>query len=403
MKRKIAIIGTVGLPAKYGGFETLVENLVEEKHEQYAFTVYCSSKAYSKGERSLSTKGAKRVFLPFNANGWQSIIYDVISIFHAVFYADVLLVLGVSGGMAIPVIRFLTGKKIVVNIDGMEWRRPKWKPWIQKFLKISERLAVRYSHADITDNLGLKKYTAKLYKTLSYCVEYGGDHATPQDVCPLDVSKYQFLYNDYAFKVARIEPENHVHTILESFADGNHMPLVIVGNWNNSSYGIALKNKYEGNRKVFLLDPIYEPIELNKLRSNCSLYVHGHSAGGTNPSLVEAMSLGLPVLAFDCVFNRCTMKNEGFYFKDSMSLNQSLLKLDEVSLTKAGLALGAIAKKCYSWSVIAEKYEQIVEAQFMGYEKASMYQPWSKLSTQEAFQIGALHLKNVKPFYTDLN
>ena len=128
--KRIAIIGTVGVPAKYGGFETLVDNLVERLASDYKITVYCSKKNYTKTERVKYYKGAKLVYLPFSANGAQSIIYDIISIFHSLFIADTLLILGVSGGIVVPFVRWFTNKKIIVNIDGQEWKRDKWNLYI---------------------------------------------------------------------------------------------------------------------------------------------------------------------------------------------------------------------------------------------------------------------------------
>ena len=140
--KRVAIIGTAGVPGRYGGFETLAHQLVTHLNDQCQLTVYCSKKVYPKHERPNTWQGARLVYLPFDANGVQSIIYDIVSIIHALFYADALIVLGVSGGICLPFIKRLTSKKIIVNIDGLEWRRPKWKKWVRQYLKWSERLAV---------------------------------------------------------------------------------------------------------------------------------------------------------------------------------------------------------------------------------------------------------------------
>lgn len=178
--KKIAIIGTVGVPGRYGGFETLAHHLVLNLNQEFNLSVYNSKLSYGKEERPKFWNGARIFYLPFNANGWQSIIYDILSIIHAVFYADVLVVLGVSGGLIFPFVRLFTNKKIIVNIDGLEWRRNKWNKWVKKFLRFSEKLAVRFSHADITDNAVIKKYTALIYKSLSHEIAYGADHAKEQ-------------------------------------------------------------------------------------------------------------------------------------------------------------------------------------------------------------------------------
>jgi len=397
--KKIAIIGTAGIPARYGGFETLVHHLVQEWKGKYETTVYCSKSYYQAGERPKEWNGAKLVYLPFNANGAQSIIYDIVSMLHAIFYADVLLILGVSGGLFIPFIKFFTNKKIIVNIDGLEWRRQKWGKWIQKFLKISEALAVRFSDADITDNAALKRYTAINYKTLSYLVAYGADHVKPRLPIANDFLKYPFLKSAYTFKVCRIEPENNVHVILESFAKMPDQPLVVVGNWENSEYGVALKTQYKLNTNITLLNSIYEQEELDLLRSNCTLYIHGHSAGGTNPSLVEAMYLGLPIIAFDVIYNRCTMKDKGLYFKDSEDLKSIINGLTDNELTRLSSEMTLLATEFYTWEVIASKYDLLIKSLFYNYHKTRVESTISRMSVHTLKRLNLLHLKHTIKFY----
>ncbi|MBC7387852.1 MAG: DUF1972 domain-containing protein, partial [Opitutaceae bacterium] len=238
--KKVAIIGTAGVPARYGGFETLAHHLVMNLNDKFEFTVYCSKKFYSPEEQKKEWLKARLVYLPFNANGIQSIIYDIWSIIHALFYADSLIILGVSGCILLPFIKLFTKKKIVVNIDGLEWKRGKWSWPIKKFLQLSEYLAVKYSDADITDNAAIKRYTAIKYKTLSHLVEYGANHVLKVKPHKEDFEKYPFLSGEYAFKVCRIEPENNVHVILSAFSTLPSKKLVIVGNWEKSEYGNGL-------------------------------------------------------------------------------------------------------------------------------------------------------------------
>ncbi|MCU0323619.1 MAG: DUF1972 domain-containing protein [Chitinophagaceae bacterium] len=296
-KPKIAIIGTVGLPAKYGGFETLAEHLVDEMSNQFDISVYCTKKKYPKGSRPKKYKGAKLIYLPFDANGLQSVVYDSLSILHALFFADVLLILGVSGGFMLPFVKLFTNKKIIISIDGIEWKRNKWSKLAKWYLWAAEWMAVKFSHADISDNESIQDYTAIRYKTLSNIIEYGANHTMQVKAEPEDKQKYPFLTMPYAFKVCRIEPENNIHVVLEAFSKLPQHTLVMVGNWKNGEYGIELRKQYQSFSNIILLDPIYNQRELDLLRSNCLVYVHGHSAGGTNPSLVEAMYLGLPVIA----------------------------------------------------------------------------------------------------------
>lgn len=355
-KKKIAIIGTVGVPACYGGFETLAEHLIENTAKDHEITVYCSGKKYPKEERKQSYKGAKLKYLPFQANGVQSIIYDSLSILHAIFFADVILVLGVAGAWLFPFLRLLTAVKIIVSIDGIEWKRDKWSRLAKLYLWWAESVAVRFSHIDISDNESIQDYTAIRYGRLSQIIEYGADHTAPVKAIAADKREFPFLQNTYAFKVCRIEPENNVHLILEAFAEMQKYKLVVVGNWDKSDYGIELKERYRDTANVILLDPIYNQKKLDLLRSNATLYIHGHSAGGTNPSLVEAMYLGLPIVAYGVSYNRTTTANEALYFDDKEQLKSIITETKFSDLKQVGVLMKQIADRRYTWKIIADKY-----------------------------------------------
>jgi len=399
MKKKVAIIGTVGLPAKYGGFETLTEHLVEELSDQYDFTVYCSSKKYIKDERLDQWNGAKLKYLPLDANGIQSIPYDTLSIVHALFKSDVLLVLGVAGAWLLPFVKLFTNKKIIISIDGIEWKRDKWPLAAKLYLWWAEKLAVRFSHIDISDNESIQDYTSLRYKTISRVIEYGADH-TKVNLSPSsqNIEKYPFLTQKYAVKVCRIEPENHVHTILKVFCELPGRKLVLVGNWNNGQYGKDLKAQYSKFENIHLLDPIYNQEMIDLIRGNASLYIHGHSAGGTNPSLVEAMFLGLPIISNGVSYNRTTTEHKAFYFTNEKELKNIIITLTTQDLENCASQMKKIAERRYTWKKIAKKYSNLIEETFTSNNKTKVYPMISELDRNilEKYNVG--HLKNVKLF-----
>jgi len=359
-KTKVGIIGTVGVPAKYGGFETLAHQLVLKLNQQLDLTVYSSSKSYSKAERVDTWEGAKIKYIPLKANGIQSIFYDIWSMIHAMIFCEVLLILGVSGCIFLPIIKLFSTKRVIVNLDGLEWRRAKWSGWIKQFLIFSERMAVGYADEVITDNAGLQDYVIAQYGIKSCLIEYGADHVTPVKAVAKDLAKYPFLKAAYAFKVCRIEPENNIHIVLAAFKKMARMPLVLVGNWSHSAYGRQLLAEYGNEPNLHLLAPIYDPTQLNKLRANCTIYIHGHSAGGTNPSLVEAMYLGLPIIAYDVIYNRVTTEFTAPYFTTEEALISQVLKLNDLELNDLGQTMQAIAERRYTWDYIASKYQQTI-------------------------------------------
>lgn len=355
----IALLGTVGVPASYGGFETLAENLVRYHHAQAVkepLHVYCSSRAYAE-QRSVYLS-AMLHYLPLSANGAQSIPYDIWSLFSAVWRgSDRILLLGVSGAVALPIIRLLSRARIVTNIDGIEWRREKWQGAAKWFLRFSERLAVRFSHEVVADNAGIADYVRETYGRDCHVIAYGGDHA-------VQVAPKPYVGNlpeRYAFALCRIEPENNVDMILEAFSRQTAVPLVFVGNWDNSAYGKGLRTRFGGLAHLHLLDPIYDVGVLRHLRERALLYVHGHSAGGTNPSLVEMMHFGVPVAAFDCVFNRHSTDGKAWFFARA----DQLLGLVESSSADAarenGAAMLGLAQERYTWDAIGAAYFKLLD------------------------------------------
>lgn len=357
-KKKISIIGTVGVPAKYGGFETLVENLLDYRTlEDIQYKVYCSKTAYQ--ERPKKYKAAKLVYIPLKANGVQSIFYDVVSIICSLFSSQVLLVLGTSGCIALPLVKMFTKKRIIVNIDGMEHRRDKWKEWVKRFLVFSEKIAVKYSDVVIADNKIVQNYVHKKYNKDAVLIAYGGDYSSIESTNWDILKEYNLEPNKYSITVCRIEPENNIHLILGAFSKISDQKLVVIGNWENSEYGIELKREYSQCENILMLNPIYDKQILNSFRRNCKMYIHGHSAGGTNPSLVEAMWIGVPIFAFDVDFNKETTENQAKFFINEKILCQLVKTITDDELTEMKLKLKRIADEKYTWEKITKMYEKL--------------------------------------------
>lgn len=361
MKRlKIAILGTVGVPGNYGGFETLAENLVryhERNDENAKLTVYCSARAYS--VRSPRFGLAKLRYLPLDANGAQSILYDVLSLFDAVLRRhDRLLLLGVSGALALPLVRLVSGARIVTNIDGIEWKRAKWNGLARAILRVSEWCAVRFSHEVIADNQAIADYVATKYGRQSTVIAYGGEHALAAEP---DAHAAVSLPASYALALCRIEPENNVAMILEAWQK-LAIPLVFVGNWERSSYGRALRAKYSSHQHITMLDPIFEPSSLRAIRQHANMYIHGHSSGGTNPSLVEMMFFGIPIIAHGCTFNKHTTETKARYFMNINELVDEVRSSNETSSRTIGGAMREIAGRRYTWDVIGAQYFDVMRS-----------------------------------------
>lgn len=350
---KICVIGTVGLPASYGGFETLVESLVDD--DSVKFYVYCSSKHYT--NKIDTYKNANLIYIPIKANGINSILYDIASLIHAIYSGHKnFLVLGISGAIFFPLMKLFASVRVITNIDGIEWKRKKWQGLAKVFLRFSEYMAVKYSDVVISDNESITRYVSEQYKVSCETIAYGGDHAlNPKLSSDKLYENHEKINNAYALSICRIEPENNIEMILDAF-NNSKIQIVFIGNWQSSSYGKDLFDKFKNITNIKLVLPIYCLNTLHYYRSSCSIYIHGHSAGGTNPSLVEMMHFSKPIIAYDCSFNRATMENKGNYFNNAEELLKLIENLDTLSDASY---LSEIACRRYTWNIVRKQYLQL--------------------------------------------
>jgi glycosyltransferase involved in cell wall biosynthesis len=260
----------------------------------------------------------------------------------------------------LPFIRLLYRGKIITNIDGLEWKREKWNKVARFILRKSEKAAIKYSDIIIGDNQAVVDYVLQEYKKNIVLIKYGADHVY-KEYNKVLFQEYPFCKEKYAITVCRIEPENNIQSILQAFSKQAKIPLVMIGNWKNSDYGLELLNKYSQLAHIHLLDPIYDAEKINFLRSHAFVYIHGHSAGGTNPSVIEAMFLEIPILAFDCTYNRYTTENQCIYWSNPDELYHYIMQIDTLNLHDIGEKMKLVADDKYKWKIIASEYEALFD------------------------------------------
>lgn len=357
IKRKVAIVGTNGIPARYGGYETLAEYLTKYLSDEFDFTIYCS-KAQTRLYKEYNASKLK--YLPLKANGWKGIIYDIVTLSHAAIYSDVILYLGPGAGFMVPILK-LFGKPIIVNHGGLnEWEREKYSAFQKLIAKLGHKYAAKYATYNIADNLLLRHSIKKSFGVDARIIRYGGDHAINVKIDTDLANKYPFIRDRYFVNVSRAQIDNNLHLVLEAFKSTPQKTLVMVSNWSVSNYGIELKKEYKNKYpNIVILDAVYEHKEINAIRGNASAYIHSHSYCGTSPSLVEAMSLGLPILSFDVPTNRETTNEKAFFFKNVDDLQNLIKTVSEIDLTYNGIEMKTIADMEYTWHSISTKYADL--------------------------------------------
>jgi len=357
---KIAILGTRGIPNHYGGFEQFAEffsvYLVEKGHEVYCYNSH-NHKFQEKtfhGVNIIHQNDPEHKFGTFG-----QFIYDYNCIMDSRKRDfDIILQLGYTSN---SIWFFLLPKKpiIITNMDGLEWKRTKYSKPVQQFLKFAERLAANSSDYLVSDSIGIEKFLKEKYKKESTYIAYG---AYPFD-SPNDefLKEYNVEKENFNMIMARFEPENNLDMVLEGVAQSNDKtPILVIGK-HETKYGEYLKNKFKSHDNIRFLGGIYNLEHLNNLRYFSKLYFHGHSVGGTNPSLLEAMASQALVIAHNNDFNKGILKENGIYFSNPSEVKnilESVKKID--NLQKVQNNYQAIIKD-FNWEKINGQYLQLFE------------------------------------------
>ncbi len=355
---KIGILGSRGIPNEYGGFEQFAEiiscGLVEKG---YDITVYCSSK-HSYQEKEF--KGVKLVHCndPVDKLGTASqFIYDLNSILHARKQNyDIIYLLGYTSSSVWQ--RLLKNKAIVItNMDGLEWKRTKYSKKIQKFLRYAEKLAVKHSDFLVADSLGIKEYLKNKYNVIADYHPYGCYLTNGNDESYL--LKYNLEPYKYDVLVARFEPENNIEMILKGFSQSSvDRDLVLVGNYLYTPFGKAMFEKYGKMKNIKFLGGIYDQKELQNIRYYSNLYFHGHSVGGTNPSLLEAMGDSAFIIYHKNPFNKAIVGEDGYAFSNAEELAEIINReVKKNNLDKINSNVKKI-EEIYNWEIIINNYEK---------------------------------------------
>jgi glycosyltransferase involved in cell wall biosynthesis len=357
---KIALIGTRGVPAAYGGFETCVEELgrrlVLRGHE---VTVYCRDSYYP--EKRESYLGMKLVYLPnMKKKSLDTLSHTFLSVFHSLRHSfDLLMVFNAANSPAL-ILPYLLGRRIAINTDGLEWKRGKWGPVGRTYYKFAEWLSCKLANRIVTDSLGIQDYYRERYGVEGAHISYGAypeQSCTPSLLKPLGISP-----GEYFLQVTRFEPENNPLLTIKAFKQlRTTKKLVVVG-------GVPYESPYsraialEADDRVLLPGYIYERELLNELWCNSFAYVHGNEVGGTNPALLQSMASGCFTLAIDVPFSHDVLRDAGIYFGKSVEalaegMQWALDHSDELTTFKKKSRDRIITQ--YSWDLVADDYEAL--------------------------------------------
>jgi len=349
-KLSIAILGSRGIPNRYGGYEACAQELgiklVERGHE---VTVYCGSDHPVKDEWWHGIR-RKIVLNPENKMGTAGqFIYDLNCNLHSRRKNfDIILHLGYTSD---SIWYWLWPKKSIhlVNMDGQEWNRSKYNPKVRRFLKYAERLATKRSKYLIADSHPIEKYLAEKYENPIRYIAYGAD--IPHSVPVSGPEMLGLKSKEYDLMIARMEPENNIEMAIEAKL------LVIIGNSNN--YKKHLLKKYGNKKQIKFVDAVYDPEQVNSLRYHSRYYLHGHSVGGTNPSLLEAMACSCVIFAHQNPFNKAVLGNDAFFFNSKITLIDAFqIPFSTVYPVWVSNNLEKI-KHHYNWNIITEQYERL--------------------------------------------
>jgi len=320
---RIAILGTRGIPNHYGGFEQYAELLsVYLVQQGFDVTVY-NSHNHPYQETTYKGVKIKHIFDPEKKLGTiGQFFYDLGCILDTRKQKfDMVYQLGYTSS-AIFNFLFPAGSVIVTNMDGMEWKRSKYNKYVQRFLMYSERIAVKRSNFLVADSLGIKEYLDAKYPVDAFFSAYTAE--LPAAFSAASLQAYDLPAGGYDLLIARLEPENNVDTIMEAHTLARtSTPLIVIGN-HKTKYGAYLTEKYRDVSSIRFIGAVYDKASIDNIRHFSRIYFHGHSVGGTNPSLLEAMACSCNIVAHNNIFNKSVLGDDAWYFNDAAGLSDMI-------------------------------------------------------------------------------
>lgn len=373
---KIAILGTRGIPNYYGGFEHISEyvsaGLVKKGH---SVTVYNSHNHPYKAD-IWNGVNIQHCYDPEYLIGTAGqFIYDLNCLIDARRKKfDVVLMMGYTSssvwGMLYP-----KKSAIITNMDGLEWKRSKYSKPVQQFLKYAEKLAIKHSHFYISDSRVIKDYLENKYDIVSEYIPYGADLISEIEREQLDT--VQAKKEDYFLLMARMEPENNIETILEGFNNSNSNRMFKVLGDTSNRFGQYIRERFKNDERIQFKGAIFDTAKVRMMQNSSHLYFHGHSVGGTNPSLLEAMASEALIAAHDNPFNKSVLHSDAFYFSDADGV-RDLVENVQRNGTERAMVKNNVHKIAFqfNWEKIVNEYEAfILECyQRLSHERVISYQ-----------------------------
>ena len=365
---KIAFISTRGIPNNYGGFEQFAEyisvGLAQRGHE----VVVYSPKFHPYQEDTYKGVRLKHIYSPETWMGSSvgSFFYDFASLCDALKKEDFDIIYEAGYTSIIPAYIWFNVRKrkrpiFTTNMDGLENKRSKFSPMVRRFLDWEEKMAVKYSHYLIADNMGIHDYYKEKYdkesKFLAYCADIHDDFNADY------LKEFGLQPEEYYILIARLEPENNIVMAIEGYLhskENGRRPLIVVGK-TNTPHGKELVEKYGNEKNVRFVGGIYDFKKLDSVRHFSKAYFHGHSVGGTNPSLLEAMAAGCFIFAHDNIFNRAVLEENAFYYPSADKVAEYLNRIDtmaEESKIQYTANNIEVIRNEYSWEHLVDEHEK---------------------------------------------
>ncbi len=356
---KIAFVGIRGIPAQYGGYETFVEEVGERLARRgFDITVYCRKEVAS--PEGTSYKGMRLIYLPTIHNKYlDTVFHTFLSTIHVMFSDRQAIYYCNTVNSIFCFLPRLAGKKTIMNTDGLEWRRRKWGAAGKIAYRISEWVATWAASRIVCDSDEMATYYRRKFGKQSERISYGGSGVRSEDTARLR-SQYGLESRKYFLYVSRLEPENNAHLFVKAYERiKTDMPFIVVGDAPYAQ-GYILAMKAAADARVRFLGYVFGD-DCKLLASHAFVYFHGNEVGGTNPGLVEAMSLGNCILAIDVPFNREVLGEAGFFFNaaNSQDLPAKIERLlgDPDAVLSSREAAAGRARERYDWDKVTDQYE----------------------------------------------